>query len=209
MRRRPPLQSEIVVRLHQAFAEILLPDAIDDHPSGERIVLPNDPFRQIEAIRAAICFRNGRQDRRRTRFDDIGRPGEVALDEYRRLARRLAFLPSPSSSGRLSRPSQMPRIRSLMPGTFPPIDPAPKRRVVVAGRISASPPACRALCEDWQRCAFRFEGLSPFSQATISAALLFRCASIELLNFVEPRVPRCFNIDAGVANFQSRLVLHR
>src|SRR5262245_20624702 len=47
MRRRFRSQAKVVRRAHQSFAEMPLPDAIDDHSSGEWILLGSDPLRQF------------------------------------------------------------------------------------------------------------------------------------------------------------------
>src|SRR4051794_40485063 len=39
--------SEVRRRRHYAPAEMVLPDAIDDHPSGEGMVVPRDPLRKL------------------------------------------------------------------------------------------------------------------------------------------------------------------
>jgi len=51
MRGRNALRAEIVLRLHDAPAEILLPNAVHDDSRCEGIVRGNNPTRQIEAVR--------------------------------------------------------------------------------------------------------------------------------------------------------------
>ena len=51
MRGRDALRAEIVLRLHDAPAEILLPNAVHDDPRRQRIIRGDNPTRQIEAIR--------------------------------------------------------------------------------------------------------------------------------------------------------------
>src|SRR5882762_8381320 len=51
MRGRNALRAEIVLRLHDAPAEILLPNAVHDDPRRQRIIRGGNPTRQIEAVR--------------------------------------------------------------------------------------------------------------------------------------------------------------
>src|SRR5437667_12906714 len=45
-------QAKVVGRAHQSFAEVPLPDAIDDYSRGERVPLGRDPGRQFAASAA-------------------------------------------------------------------------------------------------------------------------------------------------------------
>ena len=47
------LRAEVVLRLDEAAAEILLPDAIHDDARGERILRLDEPAREIEAVRVS------------------------------------------------------------------------------------------------------------------------------------------------------------
>ena len=47
-------RAEVVRRLHQSLAEMILPDAIDHDASGERILLVGDPRGQQVAPAASI-----------------------------------------------------------------------------------------------------------------------------------------------------------
>ena len=51
MRWRNALRAEIIFRLHDAPAEILLPNAVHDYPRRQRIIRGDNPTRQIEAVR--------------------------------------------------------------------------------------------------------------------------------------------------------------
>ena len=44
MRRPIALHSEIVRRRHNAAAEMLLPESVNDHASGQRMVGPREPI---------------------------------------------------------------------------------------------------------------------------------------------------------------------
>src|SRR6266508_6281775 len=51
MRRRRALRAEIVFSLHNAASEILLPEAIDHHARGERVLWVNNPECEVKAVR--------------------------------------------------------------------------------------------------------------------------------------------------------------
>ena len=53
MRRPRTHVAEVAGRSHQPFAEMMLPDAIHDHASGERIFGAGDPAGQCEAPQRA------------------------------------------------------------------------------------------------------------------------------------------------------------
>ncbi len=54
MRRRLGAQTEVADGPHEAFAEVLRPDAVHDHASGEGIVPIRDGFRQIDTAAAGV-----------------------------------------------------------------------------------------------------------------------------------------------------------
>src|SRR5438034_10010166 len=63
-----PLCAEIVFGLDNAPAEILLPDAIDDHSRGERVVRGNNPSGEIETVESIRCRAGARTPARSWRF---------------------------------------------------------------------------------------------------------------------------------------------
>ena len=79
MCRQRALGAEVVSGFHEAAAEILLPDAIHDHPGCEGVVAAHDPSRQVETIGTWRRRLQRRQDGRGSRSDLVGRAGEVAL----------------------------------------------------------------------------------------------------------------------------------
>ena len=52
MRRREAADSEIVRRLHQAASEVVLPDPIDHHARGQRVVSASQPLSQLQPTAA-------------------------------------------------------------------------------------------------------------------------------------------------------------
>ena len=70
MRGPVALRAEVAGRADQSVPEMLLPDAIDDHPGSERIVGAGDGFSEFETLLAAVealRFR-GREDSQKTRW---------------------------------------------------------------------------------------------------------------------------------------------
>ena len=53
MRRRFGQHAEVVGRAHDPVAEMPLPDPIDDHARGQRVVLRRDPARQLAPAASA------------------------------------------------------------------------------------------------------------------------------------------------------------
>ncbi len=43
------LRAEIVLRLHQSDSEMVLPQAVDQYPAGQRVLAVGQPARQVEA----------------------------------------------------------------------------------------------------------------------------------------------------------------
>ena len=56
MRRRLAADAEVVGRLHQPAAEVILPDAIDHHAGRQRIVGAREPLGQFQPA-APFCIR--------------------------------------------------------------------------------------------------------------------------------------------------------
>ena len=54
MRRRLGLHAQIVGRLHQSDAEVMLPQSIDDNARRERILRAHEPSRQAQPISRRI-----------------------------------------------------------------------------------------------------------------------------------------------------------
>ncbi len=61
MRRLPPHAPEVIRRIDEPAAEVILPDAIDDHAPRERVALIGDPLRQRRAARALRLPRRHRE----------------------------------------------------------------------------------------------------------------------------------------------------
>ncbi|MCG3163389.1 MAG: hypothetical protein JMDDDDMK_04795 [Acidobacteria bacterium] len=80
MRRQFATRAEIFGRRHQTLSEVLLPDAIDDHARGERVVFVHDPFRQSQPVRWRV-FRKRMQRGGRARSHDIARTLPIATFE--------------------------------------------------------------------------------------------------------------------------------
>ena len=57
MTRRQPLRTEVILRLDEAFAEILLPDAVHRHAREQRIVRARQPIGEVEAVQLPIHSR--------------------------------------------------------------------------------------------------------------------------------------------------------
>src|SRR5258705_12611250 len=49
MGRRDALCTKVILGFDDSFAEVLLPDAVDDDAGGERVFGISDPFREVEA----------------------------------------------------------------------------------------------------------------------------------------------------------------
>ena len=56
------LQAEILRRSHQTVGENTLPDAVDEHSAGERVVACDEPLRETEAV--CLCLFRESTDRR-------------------------------------------------------------------------------------------------------------------------------------------------
>src|SRR5688572_19844808 len=56
---------EVVWRAYEAFAEVILPDAVDHHARGERIVGAGDPARELEPSAAGLDDRMAPDQQRR------------------------------------------------------------------------------------------------------------------------------------------------
>ena len=83
MRRRIGARAEIAGRAHQAKSKMMEPNAVDDHPRGERIVVTGDGVRQFEPA-AALRERGGirsRQAREEMWLDRFAGHGGIAAKE--------------------------------------------------------------------------------------------------------------------------------
>ena len=93
MRGRRPLQSEVVFRLDQALAEVVLPQSIHGDSGRERIGTIDQPASQIEAIRAAILQRRQpMQHARHLRQHLSALAREIPAKVHARFARLRQFL---------------------------------------------------------------------------------------------------------------------
>src|SRR5262245_5075398 len=67
--------AEIVFRPGQAFPEVMLPDSVNHHPRGERILRISDPLRKLTPPAAFLDRRLRRgQQRRKTARNDFAQP---------------------------------------------------------------------------------------------------------------------------------------
>src|SRR5438552_2009516 len=81
VRRLRALKSQVAGSAHDAAAEVVFPDAVDDHAAGERVPFRGDPAGEAEAAAAGVPERPGRQLRRRwTQNREKARIDMVALD---------------------------------------------------------------------------------------------------------------------------------
>src|SRR5262245_37955043 len=80
MRRLLAARTEIFRRRDQPRADILLPDAVDDHARRQRIVFVHDPFRQTQTVWRRV-FREGMKRGWGSRRDDVGWPLPIAAPE--------------------------------------------------------------------------------------------------------------------------------
>jgi hypothetical protein len=87
VRGRLALGPEVVVGRDQPAPEVGLPDPVDRHPRRQRVVVPEQPIRQVHPVRRSVGRFQGGQDRRHARRDLRARPGEVAAVEEVRLPR--------------------------------------------------------------------------------------------------------------------------
>src|SRR5262245_51867495 len=69
MARTIPRGAEITGRLHDAFPEMVLPDSIDGHARGQRVVGARDPFGQLATAISRIEVDVASQDLRRPRLN--------------------------------------------------------------------------------------------------------------------------------------------
>ena len=97
MRRRLALNAEILGRLDQAGAEVVLPDPVDDHAGRERVLRRNQPRSQAQPIALGPVGSGGKR-RGHARLDLLALVGHVvpAALEHERRPRLGACLPSPS-----------------------------------------------------------------------------------------------------------------
>ena len=89
MRRRDALRAKVVLRLHDAAPEKVLPHAIDGHARQERIVAIGDPAGEVEPV--PVRLGQAVQHRRRPRLHLLGRTGEIALHKPASRARLSAL----------------------------------------------------------------------------------------------------------------------
>jgi hypothetical protein len=85
-----PWEPKVVLRLDQAAAEVLLPDAVDHDARGQRVGGVEEPAGEVESV--GLCDAQGRQDGGRAGCDRIAGPGEVALDEEAGVPGRREFV---------------------------------------------------------------------------------------------------------------------
>src|SRR5215813_883309 len=89
MRRALASRAEVFRRRYQPLPEILLPDAIDDDASGQRVIFVDNPFRQAEPVRRRV-FRVWMQRGGNARADSVPGAFPIAAFEDARLARDFA-----------------------------------------------------------------------------------------------------------------------
>ena len=89
MRRRDALRAKVVLRLHDAAPEKVLPHAIDGHAGQERIVAIGNPAGEVEPV--PVRLGQAVQHRRRPRLHLLGRTGEIALHKPASRARLSAL----------------------------------------------------------------------------------------------------------------------
>src|SRR5262245_19548475 len=80
VRRRRSLRAKVILRLHEAASEILLPDTIHRDASGKRVVGIHEPSGEIEAIGVGSSA-EGMKNPGHAGLHDGRRAGEVALGE--------------------------------------------------------------------------------------------------------------------------------
>ena len=83
VRRRRAHRAEVLARLDEAAPVQRLPEAVDHHARGQRVVAADQPARQAEAIRRQVVG-HGRQRRRRVGVHALARRGERAAFAQRR-----------------------------------------------------------------------------------------------------------------------------
>src|SRR5215510_9421435 len=83
--------AEIAGRLHDALPEMVLPDAIDGHARGQRVVGARDPFGQLATAISRIEVHVASQDLRRPRLNFFALVPPIAAFEQVGLA-RIAFV---------------------------------------------------------------------------------------------------------------------
>ena len=94
------LHAEVLRRLHQADAEVLLPEAIHRHARGQRMFGTDEPLRKPEPIRRRIR-RQRRQNRGHARRDFVAFLVVFAAHQHERVARLLHFLGDHRGGNRL------------------------------------------------------------------------------------------------------------
>src|SRR5262245_21443518 len=90
MRRLFTARAEIVRRLHDPFAEMILPDAVDHDASGQRIIRVGDPTGEEFAPAPAMIFRNilPAENRQKAARDFIAQTLRITLAMDARVGRR-------------------------------------------------------------------------------------------------------------------------
>ena len=87
MRRRLAHDAEVVRRAHQAFAEVVVPDAIDDDAGGQRMLRAGEPCASVRRRRLGLSPARGnggclRDEHRRHAGRDLrARPRRLAADQ--------------------------------------------------------------------------------------------------------------------------------
>src|SRR5262245_6332782 len=82
-------RAEIVGRADQTFAEVMLPDAVDQHASGERVVLARDGVGQLQPATAKRerTANRAREAFEKTARNDFAEVLRFASDEHGRVSR--------------------------------------------------------------------------------------------------------------------------
>ena len=86
-----PVDAEILGGLHQPGAEDLLPEAVHRHAGGERMLGPQQPLGETEAVPRQLG-RHGRKERGRRRLDFFPPLVVIAAEEHVGLGRLGALL---------------------------------------------------------------------------------------------------------------------
>ena len=155
MGRRLREHAEVVRRAHQPLAEMPLPDAVDDHPRGERVRARRDPAGQL-APAAPLADRRlgvaGEESRQPPRHDRA-EPGVTAADvdrarpgsrETGRPECRLPAPPSPAAARGEGRSAAGRARRRARPVPFSIA--ADRRLLVERGQLRLGSPRSRRSC---------------------------------------------------------------
>src|SRR5262249_22585814 len=82
-------RAEIVRRLHNPFAEMIFPDAVDHDAGGQRVLRVGDPVGQEFSPASAMIFRNllSAENGQKTARDFIAQILRIAFALYARVGR--------------------------------------------------------------------------------------------------------------------------